>query len=267
MTDFLTIKIQLTLKSLLLGVLFTGSLAFDSHASSNKLCRAVNICLKQDMDQSCDNLTMLIKQGKLRLKANGVGDCSLNEEELAMITLYVGSGYGCINSSLRLSREKQEELSPLIETLNSALSKLPSYEGFVRRADNLPLKIRDLHQKGAIIPYPAFTSTSTGRGLIRNDQFIIFSKTGKPIMGFSGYAEESEVLFRTNTYFKVLDVRKTIQGKNEYIMKEHVLGESEDSPEEDERILKQAEKLSDEETFSWSCPLNSSSIPSTVKQP
>lgn len=204
------------------------------------------------------------------LKNKKAGTCNITPSELAIINYYTGSGYGCMNSYLRQKKHKDESVELLITNLDKGLAKIPKYQGIVKRGASLPQNIRDLHKKGSIVPYDAFTSTSTSSGFGGPDQFYIYSKTGRPIMGFSGLEGENEVLFQSRTNFKVIDVR-TENGINHYVMKE-VSKDGKDDPEEDKKILEmvKASSAPDYSTSSYDkyyCPIDDKeTIPGVIEQ-
>jgi NAD:arginine ADP-ribosyltransferase len=169
---------------------------------------------------NCDATQDLYKDALSTVNYRKAGTCAMTPEELTAVKYYSDSGYGCMNSYLREQTKKNENLEPLIEAMNSGLSKLPNYLGVVRRGGNLPASVRAKHTVGSTVDYPAFTSTSTAAGFGSNDLFMIYSQTGKPIMGFSSHAGEHEVLFRSGAKFKVLDVQNDGKGRSYFVMKE-----------------------------------------------
>lgn len=128
--------------------------------------------------------------------------CGLTPAEFAILRYYTNHGYGCINAQLRAANILHSE--PFIQALNNGLGKIPNFVGFVNRGANLPNAVIEQHQVGAVLEYPSFTSTSLGSGFGGNVKYKIFSKTGKPVMAFSGHKGEREILFRAPTRFKVL---------------------------------------------------------------
>lgn len=196
----------------------------------------------------------------------------MTADEMVLLQFYIGSGYHCLNRHTR-KKGTDPEKSFLVETLNKGLDKLPSYQGFVRRGAKLPPDIRAQHQVGKVVEYPSFTSTSTAHGFGGQDLFVIFSKSGKPIMSFND--GEKEVLFKTNAKFKVLEV-ETVGEQKKYVLKEIGSG---DEAEGDNLLLEKIKaarapagdtKVSPETVISpydsWKCPLDSKLIPKTVPQ-
>lgn len=150
----------------------------------------------------------------------------LTAAELESIKEYTSSGYGSINRSIWKEKKTCEGV---ISTLNQALLKVPNFQGWVLRGTDLPKKIRDQHIKNKTITYKAFTSTSTQRGWGGQDQFLIYSINGASVANISSHKTENEVLFTTETQFKVIEKIETSKGVNLYIMIENdpELGEEE----------------------------------------
>ena len=162
--------------------------------------------------------------GQLSMIAGNQGhqNCGLSVAEELSIIWYCGSGYGSLNGALRSTDPAViEKFKPFKDTLNEALKKLSPYGGYTVRGSNLPKSIRDQHTVGNIVKYSAFTSTSLTRGFGSSDMFVIKSKTGHYVGSYSGAYHENEVLFASDTKFKILSVDK-VDGANQYIMEEVV---------------------------------------------
>lgn len=191
--------------------------------------------------------------------------CNLTHEERIVINDYSYGYYSCMNDYLRQKEFKSPQLDSYIQKLTSALDKLPSYEGIVVRGATLPPEIAKLHAKGKTVSYDAFTSASTKSIPWGTDRFIIFSKTGKPIMSLANISKEYEVLFKAGTEFKVLD-QYSDGGTNYYIMKEVIPGEDNDKVDlsliEKMKTIKETEQTPDQ----WACPEISEDIPSRIQQ-
>jgi len=176
-----------------------------------------------------------------------------------------------MNAYLRQKEIKNPHMDLLVRTLNSALSKFPNYQGFVKRGTELPADVLGQHTKGAVVTYDSFTSTSTGPGHYNIHDFMIFSRTGKPIMSLSKFDDEKEVLFLSGTQFKVLD--RFEQGpRTIFIMKEVLPGDQPKAEAELEaKILKKIQPLKGKqhsylEADSWSCPIDPATKPKFIKQ-
>ena len=108
----------------------------------------------------------------------------------------------------------EEQLS-LIHNIDSALSKLPKYEGNLLRDiqfKGLPNEeelIEDFernHQIGGIITYKEFISTTTKDSYHSNPSFRIYIQNAKKGRDLRVLNEaEGEVLYERNTSFKVLN--------------------------------------------------------------
>lgn len=210
---------------------------------------------------SCDGPLGMKKNLNMIIENRKIGDCGLTDEEKAILYHYTGGGYGCMNTYLR-SGVKHAAMEDLVNTLNGALNKLPNYRGLVIRGATLPEKIRKLHQVGAKVMYDAFTSTSTSSGFGGTDIFIMLSKTGKPIMGFSGFEHEYEVLFKARTVFKVLHSYK-VNDVHYHVMKEVVKESKQAELAGDKKALSVVKSLQEKGMFnhkdqpdSWMCPLD-----------
>ncbi|MEO5970701.1 MAG: ADP-ribosyltransferase [Bdellovibrionia bacterium] len=138
----------------------------------------------------------------------------LTPEERAALSSYTSYGFFSLNSNLR-KNINSEEVKVFKNLLLSAMSKLPVYEGVVFRGCHLPEKLLREHEVGSTITYPAFTSTSfkynlqVFRGC--SHQFLIKAKTGAMVCKYSRNQGESEVLFRPNTKFKILEKERLPQ--------------------------------------------------------
>ncbi len=139
-----------------------------------------------------------------------IAKSGLSNAEMVALVGYAMADYTELNSSLYACDSRVPKLALYIEELDSALSKLPNYVGTVIRGTTLPKSILAEHVPGAIVSYPAFTSTSAGttvpRAFASTDTLIIQSKTGKRITDFAYDHSEDEVLFKNGTRFLVLDV-------------------------------------------------------------
>lgn len=198
--------------------------------------------------------------------------CGLEAREVSAIKFYTGSGYSCLNQYL-WGKDRNEKQA-VVETLNSALNKLPEYQGFVARGTDLPASIRATHELGATVTYEAFTSTSSISGWQGTDRFLIYSLTGRPIMSLSSLPHENEVLFKSGTKFRIISVKGN--SYRHYVMREVVGEESEKKAKaEDERILALAQQEVEKSRApastgdssdrlagaNWNCPVGNEKIP------
>ncbi len=187
---------------------------------SNEELKEKDKCSEQFLNLPCDPLTKDLEDRiKGVVQRSSAKTCNLTREELTAINYYTSDGYACLNQTLRKPNQWSKKIQYLVETLNRGLLKLPAYKGFVVRGGSLPVAIKKQHAVGATVTYKAFTSTSTGSGFSGSDRFIILSKSGRPVMGYSDFAGENEILFPAYSRFKVLDTYEE-NGVQYYVMKE-----------------------------------------------
>ena len=197
--------------------------------------------------------------------------CGMSSEQFSVVNYYSSTGYKCFNTYLRGETQPNADVDALINTLNAALNRFPRYEGYVLRGVTLPPSVRQEHKQGAIVTYSSYTSTSASYPFPGNDQFIIYSRNGRPIMTVN--PDESEVLFLPNTSFKVLEVTM-VNGLNFYVMRE--VGGDPNSPS-DAEILLQAASVRDPNreaiipgagggSDSYVCPQTEEAIPALYRQ-
>lgn len=210
--------------------------AIDAIAFTPEFCQAMNSCGYHSENNDCSLARKSFKDVKAIQINNKAGSCRLTNEEMAAISFYSLSGYRCMNEYLWSPSSANDKVQLLINAVNSGLRKLPAYKGLVRRGTTLPAPVKAQHIKGAVVNYQAFTSTSTESGFSETDMFYIFSANGRPIMGFAKLRSEAEVLFPSNTRFKILDVIKK-NGKDHYIMKEVTNDSPQNQLAEEKKIL------------------------------
>jgi len=128
----------------------------------------------------------------------------LTIDETGSITRYISSDSYKINEKLRNNLQLSVEDKTFIALLDSALEKLPNYDGMVYRSIDVldaDAYIRE-YVVGYVKQFQAYTSSSTGvyddRLLI---QYVIKSETGKDIREFN--FAEAEILFKRDTLFLV----------------------------------------------------------------
>ncbi|MET9287239.1 ADP-ribosyltransferase [Nocardia beijingensis] len=134
---------------------------------------------------------------------------ALSRAEAESITDYTGSAAQYANGPLRAGRPLTPEQQRYVDTLNSALDKLPNHQGPVTRVTDLEPEQIDRYrralERSEDVTEEAFTSTSPLRngGGVRdgNTEFRIFSVTGKDITPYSAPGNP-EILFKTGTDFK-----------------------------------------------------------------
>lgn len=136
----------------------------------------------------------------------------LDDVEKGVLLHYTGSGYHSVNEYLYsgTKRSKPNALLNAVEyVLNRALKKLKTdHQGIVMRGvSKLPQttlkQYKRAFEKGGTVTHKSFTSTSTGKGFSGDVVFRIKSKRGKAIEDISEFPSEKEVLFKSNSKFKV----------------------------------------------------------------
>jgi NAD:arginine ADP-ribosyltransferase len=252
-------------KSLFLFILIFGNLAYGQEECvtpgqplkvksnfSSEFCEAINACNGYE-GSDCTDAEGLFKGAMKNLNLIKAGNCGLSAEELTVISYYGSEGFQCINSFLWYSKETKPRVAPLVGVLNRALKKLPVYHGLVRRGTTLPKAVLAQHLKGAVVTYEAFTSTSDSKAFSGDDQFLIFSKSGHPIMGLTSLLEEGEVLFESHSQFKIIDI--ILKDKKRYYIMKEVSDKT-----SDKKILafihQQKEKGMEGAADSFVCPLD-----------
>ena len=95
--------------------------------------------------------------------------------------------------------------------LNNALAKLPDHQGTVYRGLSFPHEqaredFLARHKVGDVVQYFAFTSADVTKPYPGQAKLIIRSRRGKRIADYSGTPGDDEVLFRTDSRFRVLKV-------------------------------------------------------------
>ena len=95
-------------------------------------------------------------------------------------------------------------------TLEDALEKMPDYEGTVWRGADLPKRVFERIKAGKVFEDKGFVSASMKKGFEFNGKhrFIITSKRGKRVNGFSQKQNDREALFRDGTKFRVLNIEE-----------------------------------------------------------
>ena len=139
-------------------------------------------------------------------------DIILTDEEQYAINKYISSDFYSINEKLRNDIDLSIEETKLSNNLDSALNKLPTYNGLVTRSlefsqDELQ-KFIDIHRADNIVEYKAYSSTTRGGRYneLSNVELYINSKAGINLEIYN--KKEQEVLFKRNSLFKVKQIEK-----------------------------------------------------------
>jgi SPP1 gp7 family putative phage head morphogenesis protein len=141
----------------------------------------------------------------------------LTTDEEKAVNDYVGAKSYTLNEKLRTGAELTPAEKKLMDNLDSALSKMPTYQGTVYRSIT-DMGIGDVddfineHEIGAVVKYPSYTSTSTS---VYDDtfpiQYVIKSKSGSNIQAYN--KKEQEILFKRGSQFFV----EKVDGKTIYL--------------------------------------------------
>ena len=133
----------------------------------------------------------------------------LNDKEAAAVVEYVGGGSYTINAKLRDNIPLEDHELETVKQLDSALGKLPVYQGQVFRTLSFNDKttaeefVQD-HIVGKEITYKAFTSSSVNSGYSETPHVVlkIKSLSGRDLRQYN--EEEGEILFGRNTRFRII---------------------------------------------------------------
>ena len=134
----------------------------------------------------------------------------LSENEQHAINSYISSEAYTWNDKLRRGVKLTKEEKKQISNLDSALQKMPTYQGVLYRSVS-DFGIPDVqefivgHKPGMEISFPEFLSSSTE---VYDDsfpiQYVITSKTGRDIRKFN--SQEKEILFERDSMFYISKV-------------------------------------------------------------
>lgn len=142
-------------------------------------------------------------------------ELGLTYEEQRAILEYKSSWSYVLNQKVRLGIELSKNEKNLINLVDSALKKIPTFKGTVYRNIGFYTeaefnKFISSHPKGELVTYSHFTSTSKLFDAYTVDckykvHCVIDSKNGHDVENI-GIKEEHEVLFSLGTSFEVVDV-------------------------------------------------------------
>ena len=142
----------------------------------------------------------------------------MTENEKGAIAEYSSSKAYTLNEKLRNNLKLNKIEIELVNNLDKGLNKLPNYNkatyrqiGFDFQGKEEYNRFINHHINNKYINYEQYISSSKNY----NDyevtdrlkvEITIEGKTGKDIRGLTGIKEENEVLFKRNTYFKIIKV-------------------------------------------------------------
>ncbi len=152
------------------------------------------------------------------LKSAGKRDIiTLTTDEQWALNEYISSGSYKINYPLRHGIPLSKEQTEMMVSLDSALLKMPTYQGTVYRSITAD-EINDIDEfmkqypVGDLKGFPSYLSSGT---TVYDEsfpiQYVIESKTGRDIRAYN--RPESEILFERDTQFRV----KRVEGHTIYL--------------------------------------------------
>lgn len=154
--------------------------------------------------------TSLSPKNETEVQKNKNENKQLTDQDIKFITDWVSSDSYKINDLLRYNRKISSEWKTKIDGINSAIKKMPKYEGTLVRV----LEIKDIntflkdYKIDNSIKYKEFLSFSTKEGYNNNANVKIYvvSKNGRDIRNFN--ADESEILYSINSSFIVRNIQQ-----------------------------------------------------------
>jgi len=131
------------------------------------------------------------------------------DEDLVAVRTYITDGYPVIDSALRaIDMRTLQEYDAHIRVATFGLYELPAYRGPVFRGTTLPDALVARYIPGSIIQERAFVAgcANPAYRFPGNVQYDIQSFNGRLVHSLADEPEEYEVVFFTQTRFKVLAV-------------------------------------------------------------
>lgn len=150
----------------------------------------------------------------------------LSDTEQYALNQYLSfESYG-MNEKLRKGLELNDMEKEMLHSLDSALRKIPKYEGNLSRSlyfgnEQSVKEFVKIFESNDIVPFREFISTTSSRKLYNPDGevqiFIYNSKRGRNLSGFN--VKEAEVLYERNSEFRVVKI-VNINGKYHITLEE-----------------------------------------------
>jgi hypothetical protein len=152
---------------------------------------------------SPDYAKIFIQSARSAIKNKGL---KISPVEGAIIRAYTASYYKGINAELRDGKMNENNYH-FAKALDHALAKLPVHVGTTYRKSDLPANVAKKYVKGDLVFERAFTSSSTSQGTWSGDyRYIIHGTNGRDVKPISEHPSEQEVLYKSNSVFRVLNV-------------------------------------------------------------
>lgn len=153
-----------------------------------------------------------IKKSVAKTDESGIID--LSKDELQAIKSYISSASYTLNEKLRDGLDLDEDDIKLITNLDNALEKMPDYEGNLQRSVYFDTdeEIEEFLKEFVVedvCTFEQYISTTKGDTYNPDAQIQIFIKDSKKGKDISKYnTNEQEVLFKRNSEFMTVDIRK-----------------------------------------------------------
>lgn len=146
------------------------------------------------------------------MENSGVEDFGMSEAEKVAVYAYTSGDkyYARLNKALRSEKAADiARVSKLTDVLDSALAKLPKYEGITSRVTKLsPETLAKIKETGQYRDM-GYMSSSVGPApswVSGNVEFTIIAKAPRLIHGYSQFPHEREALFQRARKFEVLQI-------------------------------------------------------------
>lgn len=136
------------------------------------------------------------------------------------------TGFLHLNAALRSGKELSGDQQKQVSRLDSAIGKLPTYEGRTYRGvrfNSAEEKAQFIaaHQPGAKVEYKQYTSTSKNPSVASGDvRIVVEGRSGRDISGRSQDKPEQEVLYPRGSQFEVTRVANDSSGRTIIGMRE-----------------------------------------------
>ena len=148
---------------------------------------------------------------------------TVNEQNAVMS--YLSSDSYKVNAALRNEKHLTKAQQELVQNLDTALEKLPVYDGPVVRDMSFPYNkdasaFIDSHAIGSDQNYKQYVSSTTGESYHKKPHIRLYieSETGRNLQKVN--VSEKEVLFGRNAVFRVIDKTVDAEGTQEIYLKE-----------------------------------------------
>lgn len=159
-----------------------------------------------------DILSMQKKMNKQLANAAKNSKITLTDTDVKAVHDYMSAKSYVINEKLRMGTSLLEDEKQFVNDLNTALNKMPKYEGNLQRSlyfnsNEDVANFMSGHKIGEPITYNEFVSTTKGELYNPEGQVQIFIQNAKNGRDISSINEsEQEILYKNGTSFDVLNI-------------------------------------------------------------